>query len=301
MRQTLLTFICLLGLSISANAEEAKSKAIVFHRLQENQPLILFPVKLDGTSHTFVLDTGAANHVFGSHLMPFIKGETRSYPHPRKQIRVCPPQNISVQGVHDSVSCESYILDLRDVSHGGRTPIDGILGIPFLHHRTLELDFEQQIVRVLDGPSGQHGETFPLKFDRLARPWVTDVNLAEQNPPFLIDTGMIDAIAVKADLFNNLHERNLLSDVQTVNTLGIEGLTDRRVGRLESVYVGPYRLSGVPVRESSTNKIGLAVLRHFHVTIDFANAKLKLAKNASFGERINMPQSVVLPKSSSPQ
>lgn len=301
MRQKLVACLCLLCLGVSARAEEAKSTTLVSQQRDEELVPILVTGSLGGTALEFLIDTGASHHGYGSHLRRFIKGDTRRFPPPQTHIRSCGPQKVSVQGVRDSAPLGSIILDLSDISDACMTHVDGVLGTPFLYDRTLVLDFEQHLIQLLDGPSDLRGETLALELDRFGRPNVQNVTLANQDVSFLIDTGSNAAITVTRDLYATLSKQDALSDESTGRSLTIDGFDEVRKARLDALQIGPYMLSDVPINESSSNKIGLAVLRQFHVAIDYTNARLTLAKNASFGEPIKVRKAVEQPKPASDQ
>lgn len=245
---------------------------------------IVVPVNFKGATRQFVLDTGASTHVFGSHLLPILDGDIQR-PGPdaaASSFSVCPPQNIQVQGLRDCRSVPAAVVDLSGFSKSEGQGIDGLLGMPFLCERVLELDFDRKRLRIVRGKAERKGERLEVLLDAHSLPRLTDVKVDGMPFVCILDTGMNSPISLNAKMFDLLRLAGSISDVSWGTSIGIDGSARLQMGRASTVSVGSFSFADVPILRASENKIGMDLLRRFHATIDFPRRELFLEKSGAF-------------------
>ena len=109
----------------------------------------------------------------------------------------------------------------------------------------------------------------------------------------LVDTGFRGSLSLTPASHDDLDEPT--EYLESIDQ-GLSGDVTSRVSMSESVALADYQLSGLPIgyalaggeRENGSNGIvGNEVLQQFNLVFDYANERLFLTPNASFGTRIN--------------
>lgn len=178
------------------------------------------------------------------------------------------------------------ITDLSDV--GARLlhrRIDMILGREVFDAARLEIDIAHQRLRVLRGTREPRGVRLPLTTQRGIETFSVRV---EDGPPVqaALDLGNGSQVLLGAALAERL---NLLHDGRPVHSAaggGLGGAQQRTLLTLRSLEVAGCRFAAVPAaidaKESATDvNVGVAILRHFRLTTDFAAHSVWLEPDGS--------------------
>ncbi len=192
----------------------------------------------------------------------------------------------------------SGVIELQDAlssSEWGRTA--GLIGYDVLSRFTLELDFDREVL-VLHEPTGyKHtgpGEAVPMTLHGNV-PTVEVTLDGKCKGTYIVDVGNASVLSVGAEQVQNC---GLLGrkrkDVQHW-VGGIGGAFTETVCRMDSLQLGPYRMSGPVVGLTTHHRggagskevqgnLGTTVLERFRCTFDYAHGTLWLEPGKRFNQ-----------------
>ena len=185
-------------------------------------------------------------------------------------------------------------------AHAGM-PMEGILGYELFSRRVVEVDYARGCMRLHDPDRYTYGGTgaiLPLTFTD-NHPYVTArVVLADGRKfdgRFTIDTGSSSALIFSPQTVER--ERVLQSMPRTIGVTGrgVGGATASRMGRVERLELGRYKLAaplaslqppgpGQISAKGTAGNIGGAILNRFTVIFDYARRRMILEPNDTFAE-----------------
>lgn len=277
-------FLCtafLNALTCCSWADDAAESAPVELAMESDLTRIVVALDFKDATRRFLVDTGASIHVFASHLLPVLDGEVqRSNPDAHGNIlAICPAQDIQVQGLRDCRSAPAAVADLSGFSS---TRIDGVLGMPFLCDRVLEIDFDDRRLRILTDTADRKGERLEVLLDADGLPRLTDVTVDRMPFVCLLDTGMNSACSLNAKMFDLLRLAGSITEVRWVTSTGVHGDARTQMGVASTVSIGAFTFSNVPVVRAAQNKVGIDLIRRFNLAVDFPRRELVLDKSDAF-------------------
>lgn len=162
-------------------------------------------------------------------------------------------------------------LEPVDLTYFGKTqdqPIDGVLGMDFFRRFIVRLDYDAEVVSLLDPRTRviSDSESLPVTIKN-SLPYINAViklpGKAAAMQTFLLDTSTGDAI--NDNSFAHLGRLQIGPDL----------------GRATYLKIGPYRFSGVN-GTSGSSKLGGELLHRFHLTLDIPHQRVVLTPNRHY-------------------
>jgi len=246
----------------------------------ERAPWVVVPVTIGTKEYRFVIDTCCSSTTFDTHLRALL-GPTvgkmqsdRNLSEATVKVERCRvPKNFRIGRLelNGVVDC----LDLAAVE-GRETPYphDGIIGMDVLDGNVLQLDLNNQRIRLLrpgrdDGPqAADWGQTVPLTRDR-HRFAVIQTQVADDvEESFLFDTGMLGVNWLRSELFEQLRDRQGVRAVRG---------PDAEMIVVADMRIGDFPLANLVFVRGTRSILGTALLTHFRrLTLDLRNNRLYL-------------------------
>ncbi|HEY1380114.1 MAG TPA: aspartyl protease family protein [Gemmataceae bacterium] len=244
--------------------------------------LILVPVKLGSRKRMFVLDTGASNTVVDRQLLA---GDAASV---GRVLTAGGPSYVEIFPVPDATvgslgfkGVDKVLgMNMAPLREASGLPIEGALGMDFLSHFVVRVDFDKGELCFLSTSDSRSGTMIPLVDgdDASDSPHVRGSVGGIERIPFLVDTGHDitstgDLDTATFDLLKKWNDLRILGPAQTRGASG-----DRSVQKGESgvLAVGEVRVDR-PVWSSGSRPIlGLGFLSRYVVTFDFRKGVMYL-------------------------
>jgi len=172
------------------------------------------------------------------------------------------------------------VTDLDHLSIGLGRPIDGIMSVYALDGLLLTLDYPAGEMRVSPGALPRpDGETVFSTRGPDGRPWLR-VDLAGRERPLLIDSGAgrLTMAVNHIDRFDLMDEPRVLT-----SAVRFDRIERRRIARLDGDAVVAGLRVETPVLEEvpRSELLGGEILRHFVITLDQANKRVRFEPAAS--------------------
>ncbi len=299
--------------------DEARSTTLPFVMIDDH---IVVPVRVNGSEPlNFVLDSGAAANLIlesrasdalslqlGAELNVSGVG-TGTGP----VARIVKDTRLSVGGVQlDGLSV--IYLPLNSVpffDNLDEVYFDGVIGAPFFDRFVIEINYDRQLISFSEPESAladierrtASWEELPLQIQSGVPYLHTQVSTDSAHTvavKLLVDTGYRGPVSLTPDTSGHIDEPS-----QYFSTLsqGISGDVATKVGMSESVNVGDFQLSDVPVHYSitggesdheSNGLLGNEVLRRFNLVFDYPHKRMLVVPNQSFAEPIAADRSGLL-------
>jgi hypothetical protein len=256
---------------------------------------------LDGAEHLFVLDSGASLHGFDSDFRPSlgdpVATASRIIQNDGSKIIVekfNPPAATVGRfslGVEAPIPCTDFST-LREASGCN---IKGILGMPFFAAHVIQLDFENNEIRILPGnaePQDEWGESISVFQTDSNRPIIfargADSSIDE---PFLLDSGYIGSIGFRSELYDYFAQQGAIANLNDINVALVNKVIKRSAGRLSSFEFVDYVHKDLnATRDGEMSRIGLHYFRRYLVTFDLGRDRIFLKPNSLFHRPDPKPQ-----------
>lgn len=168
----------------------------------------------------------------------------------------------------------------------GPTGVDGILGLPFFETLLLTIDYPRREVRLERGalPAANGKDILPLT--RAGPFWALPVEVAGLRSRAVLDTRSMGSLGVAPATADSLRFVAPPVVVGMARGAGF-GPTEVKAGQLDGdITIGHYRITrptigvrALPSWFPQEATLGARVLRHFAVTLDQANARLRLTRD----------------------
>lgn len=246
----------------------------------ESSPWVIVPVTIGSQEYRFVIDTCCSSTAFDRSLRSLL-GPTagtmqsnRNLSETTVKIERCQvPEDFRIGRLKLTGIVEC--LDLAGVE-GRETPYphDGIIGMDVLDGKVLQLDLNNRRVRLLQpaGAGATHaadwGHAVPLTRDRRRFAVVQMQTAGDIKESFLLDTGMLGVNWLRAELFEQLRDRQGFSFVQG---RGVEKIV------VAEMRMGDLSLPNLVFVRGTQSILGTAYLTHFRtLTLDLHNNRLHL-------------------------
>jgi hypothetical protein len=165
--------------------------------------------------------------------------------------------------------------------------IDGVIGMDFLKHYVLKIDFDVGVLRLssadIEPPAGL-GELIPISFAQSACPSVRARLSASVEEEFIVDTGA-NVNCLHAATFSSLHrDRKLRLFLTPHRALTTNGQVTGQSGFVDSISIGTLRNQWLRFDAGTKSLLGLRFLSRYVVTLDFPNQRLYLKPGQRYAD-----------------
>jgi len=272
---------------------------VSFRLAGAENPLLLVPATVnDRGPYTFILDTGAGASLISPRLADDLGVATTGSKEGtdaggKVTVALASLDALAIGGARRAPMPIAITAELDRIGAAVGARIDGDVGFDFLKDYRVSIDYQKQLVRLLQGAHDAPAAP-PTRSEvafRLAspvKPLVLVSAFVEGKGPytFAVDTGA-SMTAVSSELASALR----IEAAEDGSMTGAGGMLKAAVGRVASLTVGAASLENLSVVVSEfLETIGQAVggrldgvvgynfLRRFRVTIDYPNSMLWLVK-----------------------
>ena len=267
--------------------ENAKNETILERfAISKNGDALLIPVIIENKEYQFMVDTGCTCSCFDSsfHLgVPQRKILART-PTGNIEVPLCRTPNAKIGKLDLLTTGLVFSKDLSFLRKLSGLPIMGLLGMDFLRHHRIRLDFDRGELLFLSSVSRNCGDRFRLSYED----WVPvlDARIGNSNEVgFELDTGSVAfaSVNLKSRIFNNMLEHKLVTIIGSTGSTTVSGSTTTRLASGKaSLKIGSFTLDRPIICESDYNFLGLPFLSRFIVTFDFPNDFCYLKTNKQY-------------------
>jgi hypothetical protein len=283
-----------LSLPTAAWAEDdsQKEESVEEFDVFNDGDFLIVPVRLDGKTYSFVVDTGCMTTFVDVSLVSGTplgekeitgaggRGTTKVkfYPAPMLQIGKIAWRS------HEPVAAGD-LTQLRQLSGHD---VYGLLGMDFLRRYAVHIDFDRGKLRLLRSPAKIAGRTMPIFFaDRkMTRPCVV-ADLPGWGPEqFLIDTGDVGEANLRQELFHALAREGVVKGLTRAKTFTFAG-----IGKCYSGVVHKFGLAGTLHPEMALGEshfpqsdLGLFFWRRYNLVFDFPEHTMTIRESHWFDD-----------------
>lgn len=178
---------------------------------------------------------------------------------------------------------------------------DGVIGASLFNNFVVSIDYDKSVVHLYDPEkyvAPENAAVLPVTLGKQRRIPFVDLTVT---PPggtpvalnVVVDLGASHAISLNADTTGALSVPE--GAITTVIGHGVGGEVNGQVARIAALELAGFELEGVvatfPVKEhqhpgssdSRNGNLGSGILKRFNVTFDYANERMLLVPNESFG------------------
>jgi hypothetical protein len=262
--------------------------------------LVLVPVRVGGNEYPFVVDTGCTYSMFDTSLKRQLGEKTGivewNTPNPPIRAETYSPSHVTVGSLPlhcESAACHNFAL-MREALG---CDCFGCLGLDFLNEWIVVIDFDQGRLDILSPttmPKRDWGERVDLEVGSGAL-WHLPVRVSDNSQMMLleVDTGNSCTGSLGSQLFSQLAVFGDIRVTSQTETVGVDGVSDGRTGRLRRFRVGPFESENLRFVQShgedADGNLGLGYLRRFRVVLDFSRGRMFLKKGRHFADRDHGP------------
>jgi hypothetical protein len=203
-----------------------------------------------------------------------------------------PSANLTLAGVEAlNQRIEVLVTDVQANNDG--IEIDGVLGLEFLKHFVVEIDYENKTIKLFSPHKYRYsggGETIPIRIhDESPEVRMKLVTASGQTIEsyFEIDTGMSGTAYLKTTTVNRYDLTAGMRTIQAPSDIEANGEFNRRIGRARSLRLGRFIIDNPTISlaqnvEGEGGTVGEEILRRFKVTFDFSHQRMILEPNSHF-------------------
>ncbi len=160
--------------------------------------------------------------------------------------------------------------------------IDGFLGMDFLRHRIVQIDFDEGKMRLLKRVPDDAGEKVQIKYNH-GTPTIRLLFGRVEFDFVKMDTGRLANIGVRDGTIHALRSFGELRRIQPIGSDWDPNWTGLR-GRVRRVGVGTFAHQDLHVDTCGENVLGLPYLSRFKIVFDFPGHALYLAPGRRFND-----------------
>ena len=245
---------------------------------------LLAPVRLEGHTLLFLVDTGAATSVLDLAVAAELALDREARPilgavNESFQIQQALAIESFVVGESNYEDFDMAIIDLGSIRAGLGSRVSGVLGANVLGHQAFEIDFEGRLLWL--GRSAedfararqpdQHDTSMEMK--EISGGYFINGVVGERQGLFLVDSGAGGSQVGQALAFHV--DRKSYEDAQSFDATGVRDVVVQ-TAHLSSLVVGAFVRRGFDVDVGESSAIGADFLRGLHLRIDPAEAALTL-------------------------
>lgn len=305
-RSVLLAFITVLGTSVGTETVGTAAPPVTIPFDLANRHIVL-KTRVNGSRPlSFVLDTGADAAIVMTKVAeelglkqgaPVAVGGAGAN---RQTGALVNGATWSIDELKGFAQPVAIALPLMQLSTGMGQDIDGIVGTQFIRQYVLEVDYQARTITVHDRNSFTYqgsGTEIPIEFYQ-AHPTISATVTPMGGQPitqrFVVDLGSSMALALHSPF---VADQNLLGPqsktIRLIGAAGAGGSVSGRVGRVQSLQIGPYQLSqvvtvftedvaGAFADRNLAGNIGMQIATRFRVFLDYSRNRIILEPSKAF-------------------
>jgi predicted aspartyl protease len=249
---------------------------------------LLVPVRFEGCTYDFMLDTGCTGTMFDlafrselGEARRTLRASTTGKP-ATMQVFAAPRAFV---GPFSLADCNEVVCtDLKSLASDLGRNVHGVLGMDILKRHVVRIDFDEGRIAFLDSEREDRrdwGQEVPITYNRMKLPQMKLAIGGQPEQDFVLDTGCDTSGAMAKDSFRLAVAQGRLKQVDT-SMITVAGVVKSRQVRTGRVTAGPFEYQGLIFTEGSANLLGLGFLSRHVVTLDFPHDRLYLKKGESF-------------------
>lgn len=255
------------------------------------------PVTTGGAARLFIIDTGCTKVVYDESLQSMLgqphsvqvwRSSAGSFRFPVFEARAA---RLGCLDLFATAGPEKPLVGCMDLSRYAAVSgvdLSGLVGMSFLKHHVVRLDFDRGKLSFLSSPDPDAGVPFPLEFERDV-PRVSVELPAVGKKVFKIDTGCVgDNGSLDAELARSLEKRGLATVVGAQLSVHASAITQTRTLRVAALKIGDFEHSNLIFSEHTggvPSLLGMGYLSRFIVTFDFPKRTLYLKPGRYYSRR----------------
>ncbi len=256
----------------------------------EYQEPWLVPGKVFGTNRVFVIDSGATFSAFDASFKDRLEKTDKMKIRTPDGTAVLStyrhPPSLSIGKIILPGDDKSFVIDMSAFRLALGRKIDGIVGLSALRKHVLRCNVDRQRLEFWSDIPADSGAEIPVTWrDRLGM----EVGLIcsdAHRENFLVDSGSVSELRLRADLFDFLQSTGSITSVREIETVTATGISRRSQGIMDRISLGDWQHTDVIVdKGKASSAIGLKYLNRYTVTIDFPGRRLFLKPGRYFAEK----------------
>ena len=268
--------------------------------IESHDVIPFLPVTISGKKHLFIMDTGLSVTTFDKSLRKYLGKERGS------KLAITPDKLMQLK-VYDApesfvgqmkLGCEEVLCsDFTMLSLVIGKKIGGVVGMDFLKHHIIQLDYDQGKVfffKPKTNSKSEWGQEFDVKiFDVpifgkaphvLGLPYIDMTILDDMKIEFMIDTGSNRSIDLNYNNFKRLMSNEQMKMTKSLSATA-SGLLEGDMVRYKNFSIEPFGHQNIIIDEGHLhNLIGTGYLNRYLVTFDFPNRKVYLKEGNNFNK-----------------
>jgi hypothetical protein len=253
---------------------------------------VLLPVVMQARQYLFLVDTGSAFTVVDKSLQGALGDclghETLAGATGAKRAEMFGAPSATLAGRPLWGVSKVVCADLSNARAASGCEIYGVLGLDFLRHRIIRIDFDAGELEFLASVPSDAGKAVPIVFSEHCLPTVRFSIEGVSDRMFTIDTGDVEwnAGSVEQRLLARLFDIGVATDYGTSRSTSF---ADKWVtapsARLAETELAGFRHCGlVFARSGGFNRLGIGYLSRFAIVFDFPAQQMYLKAGARFDE-----------------
>ena len=293
-------FLFIFSTGCSINLAEAISQGKITQEefnetisIQVDRGLIFLPVTIHGKQYRFLFDTGAPFGI-SQNLQKELGFETvtksniNDSDNNKKQVDWVRVSSVFIGGVEFSEQV-AFVGDFEANPYLKCLNVDGIIGSNLIRQCNWTIDQDEMKLSFfskIDSRKYTDHETVPFKTDFQYNLFIDPIIGKSKIKNVLVDYGSIGSVSLNDKIFNELRSRNDLGakvfsekGFQQSGIVGKAVELNRSITYTDSLSFKNQILENVMVRTGKTVSVGNGLLSRYHLTIDWDNKNLYIAKN----------------------
>ena len=255
--------------------------------IDKGRGALLLPVRIGAMDHFFVLDSGSNTTLLDATLCPGDPKRvvTADGPEGKVDVKIYTTPTASVGKL--PLAPLKFVLarDLTQIRRVFGDPIEGILGMDFLHRYVVHVNFDKGEVLFLRSAPIDAGNEVPLGWDPDSGLPRVDAELVPgESTSFVIDTGNcgLESGNLTRLEMRTLAKKHGFRQVSTDLAESLSGRSTTRSYQGKVLRLGVFSVESPVLGESSINMLGLGFWSRFTVTFDSPESKLYLRKGDNY-------------------
>ncbi len=252
---------------------------------------LLLPVVIQKNKYLFIIDTGCDDIIYDVSFRSVLgkpkKTVTASTDAGSVKLESFDAPEIFLGKLSLQTTSDVSLFDLSKLRKYSGCDVYGIIGMSFLKHHVLRIDFDKGEVHFLKSPGFKPGKAYCLSFQNGVPSVETIIPGCEGKEKFIIDTGADTNFSgnMRFDLYKLLKKNQIATNLSlSHNTMTLGGAVIEKDFLLNIFSFGPFSHRDLifSSNQKCDNVLGLGYLSRYIVTFDFPNQTMYLHKGKMF-------------------